>query len=102
MFNVHNPNRDIALKALPESESEGENAKLKGFEFALLFMLEATLEPADCSIGAAIMALEIMIYEARRCQSSGPIFHEALQDRTAVQNNSLHSVVSGGLLGLAR
>ena len=57
-FNVSQSNRDIALislKALPESESEGKNAKLMGLEFALLLRLEATLEPVDCSIDAAIL-----------------------------------------------
>ena len=58
-FNVAQSNRDIALislKELPESESEGKNAKLMGLEFALLLRLEATLEPVDCSIDAAILA----------------------------------------------
>ena len=43
---MHNANQDIPLGA-----REGQNVKLKVFEFA-----EATLESADCSIDAAILA----------------------------------------------
>jgi len=53
---VRHPSPDIVLEALPESESEGENAKLKGLKFGLLLMLEATHESIDCSIDAAILA----------------------------------------------
>ena len=49
-------NQRLAVGALPQSKSEGENAMLKVFKFCLLLMLEATLESVDCSIDAAILA----------------------------------------------